>query len=41
MFQSIQDDQLTQKLAGSSGIGFGDMLYRQLSQAHVPPNKEK
>ena len=41
MFQSIQDDQLTQKWAGSSGIGFGDMLYRQLSQAHVPPNKEK
>lgn len=41
MFQSIQDDQLAQKMAGSKGVGFGDMLYRQLSQAHVPPNKEK
>jgi flagellar protein FlgJ len=41
MFQSIQDDQMAQKMAGSKGVGFGDMLYRQLSQAHVPPNKEK
>ncbi len=41
MFQSIQDDQMAQKMAGSSGVGFGEMLYRQLSQAHVPPNKEK
>lgn len=41
MFQSIHDDQLAQKMAGSSGIGFGEMLYRQLSHAHVPPNKEK
>jgi flagellar protein FlgJ len=42
MFQSIQDDQLTQKMAGSSSAGFGEMLYRQLSQAHVPPSsKEK
>ncbi|HIJ89734.1 MAG: rod-binding protein [Desulfobulbaceae bacterium] len=41
MFQSIQDDQMTQKMAGSNALGFGEMLYRQLSQAHVPPNKEK
>ncbi|HCC54032.1 MAG TPA: flagellar biosynthesis protein FlgJ [Desulfobulbaceae bacterium] len=44
MFQSIHDDQLTQKMAQSKGLGFGDMLYRQLSQAHVPPgatSKEK
>jgi len=44
MFQSLQDDQLTQKMAGGKGLGFGDMLYRQLSQAntqHSPPAKEK
>lgn len=44
MFRSLHDDQLTQKMAGSKGLGFGDMLYRQLSQAHVPPgatSKEK
>lgn len=41
MFQSIQDDQMAQKMAGGKGLGFGEMLYRQLSQAHVPPNKEK
>ncbi|OGQ88317.1 MAG: hypothetical protein A2512_03175 [Deltaproteobacteria bacterium RIFOXYD12_FULL_56_24] len=44
MFQSIHDDQLAQKMAGSKSVGFGDMLYRQLSQAHVPPSptsKEK
>ena len=41
MFQSIHDDQIAQKMAGSSGLGFGEMLYRQLSQAHVPPSKEK
>jgi flagellar protein FlgJ len=44
MFQSIHDDQITQKMAGSSGSGFGEMLYRQLSQAQgpqSPPSKEK
>lgn len=41
MFQSIQDDQMTQKMAGGNGVGFGDMLYRQLSQAHSPKSKEK
>ena len=41
MFQSIQDDQIAQKMAGSKGLGFGEMLYRQLSQAHVPTSKEK
>ena len=44
MFQSIHDDQIAQKMAGSKGLGFGEMLYRQLSQAHVPPSstsKEK
>lgn len=44
MFQSIHDDQIAQKMAGSKGLGFGEMLYRQLSQAHVTPSplgKEK
>ena len=41
MFQSIHDDQIAQKMAGSKGLGFGEMLYRQLSQAHIPPSKEK
>ena len=41
MFQSIHDDQITQKMAGSSGLGFGDMLYRQLSQAQAQQSKEK
>ena len=41
MFQSIQDDQMTQKMAGGNGVGFGDMLYRQLSQAHSPKSQEK
>ncbi len=41
MFQSIHDDQMAQKMAGSSGLGFGDMLYRQLSQTHAPQSKEK
>ena len=40
MFQSIHDDQITQKMAGSKGLGFGDMPYRQLSQAHVPPSAQ-
>jgi len=40
MFQSIHDDQIAQKMAGSSGLGFGEMLYRQLSQAHVPPSPQ-
>jgi len=33
MFQSIHDDQLSQKMAGGRGMGFGEMLYRQLSRA--------
>lgn len=41
MFQSMHDDQLARKMAGSQGLGFGDMLYRQLSQAQSPPSKEK
>ena len=41
MFQSSQDDQMTEKMAGGKGLGFGDMLYRQLSQAHSPKSKEK
>lgn len=42
MFQSIHDDQIAQKMAGSTNsMGFGDMLYRQLSQALVPQSKEK
>ena len=39
MFQSIHDDQMAQKMAGGKGLGFGDMLYRQLSQAHAPQHK--
>jgi flagellar protein FlgJ len=41
IFQSMHDDQMAQKMAGSQGLGFGDMLYRQLSQAQTPANKEK
>jgi peptidoglycan hydrolase FlgJ len=44
MFQSIHDDQIAQNMAGSRSLGFGDMLYRQLSQAQAPASpasKEK
>ena len=40
MFQSIHDDQIAQKMAGSKSIGFGDMLYRQLSQAHASQSSQ-
>jgi len=40
MFQSVHDDQIAQKMAGSKGLGFGEMLYRQLSQTHVPPHAQ-
>ena len=40
MFQSIHDDQMAQKMAGGKGLGFGDMLYRQLSQAHSPTSPQ-
>ncbi|MGV1100153.1 rod-binding protein [Thiovibrio sp. JS02] len=33
IFQSMHDDQLAQHMAGSRGMGFGEMLYRQLSQS--------
>ncbi|HIJ78604.1 MAG: rod-binding protein [Desulfobulbaceae bacterium] len=32
MFKSMQDDQLAQKMAAGNAMGFGEMLYRQLSQ---------
>lgn len=31
IFRSMHDDQLARKMAGSGGLGFGEMLYRQLS----------
>jgi peptidoglycan hydrolase FlgJ len=37
MFRSMHDDQLARKMAGSGGLGFGEMLYRQLS-AHLDPS---
>lgn len=40
MFQSIHDDQMTQKMAAGKGLGFGDMLYRQLSQAKAQPHPQ-
>ena len=39
MFRSMHDDQLAQKMAGGKGIGFGDLLYRQLSGSFSPSNK--
>lgn len=33
MYTAMHDDFLAQKLAGGSGMGFGELLYRQLSRA--------
>lgn len=33
MFKSIHDDQLAQKMASGKGMGFGEMLYQQISRA--------
>lgn len=32
IFRSLQDDELSKSLVDNGGFGFGDMLYRQLSQ---------
>jgi flagellar protein FlgJ len=35
MIQSMLDIELTRVMAGAGGIGFGEMLYRQLSRPNV------
>ncbi len=32
MFRSMQDDELAKNLARNKGVGFGDMLYRELTK---------
>jgi len=39
LFKSMHDDQLAQKMAASNDTGFGEMLYRQLSQSAAYRNK--
>jgi len=39
IFRSMHDDQLAGKMAGSGGLGFGEMLYRQLSARPAPSEK--
>jgi flagellar protein FlgJ len=38
IYESMHDDFLTQELAGGEGMGFGEMLYRQLSKGMNPVN---
>ena len=38
-FESMYDEQLTQKLASSGGIGLGQMIYDRLKQATLPHQK--
>lgn len=38
VYESMHDEFLTQKLAGGQGMGFGEMLYRQLSTGTNPAN---
>jgi flagellar protein FlgJ len=35
-FESMQDEQLSHKLADAGGIGIGDILYKQLQKASLP-----
>lgn len=39
IYESMHDDFLTQRLAGGEGMGFGEMLYRQLSTGMKHGNK--
>ena len=39
IFRSMQDDQLSQKMAAGNGMGFGEMLYRQLTETINTRNK--
>lgn len=38
-FESMQDEQLSHKLADAGGIGIGDILYKQLQKASLPHQK--
>ncbi|MFU8818533.1 MAG: rod-binding protein [Desulfurivibrio sp.] len=34
MYRSLHDQELAQQMAAGQGMGFGDVLYRQISQQH-------
>lgn len=34
MYQSLHDQEMAQHLAAGNGMGFGDLLYRQINQQH-------
>ncbi|ADH87012.1 rod-binding protein [Desulfurivibrio alkaliphilus] len=34
MYQSLHDQELARHLASGKGMGFGEMLYRQINQQH-------
>lgn len=34
MYRSMHDQQLAQELASGRGMGFGELLYRQISEQH-------
>ncbi|HJT23785.1 MAG TPA: rod-binding protein [bacterium] len=38
-FESMYDEQLTQKLASSGGLGLGHMVYERLKQVTLPHQK--
>lgn len=39
IYQSMHDDLLTQRLAAGEGMGFGELLYRQLSNTSEQQSK--
>jgi len=39
IFESMYDEQLTQKLASAGGMGLGNMVYEKLKSATVPHQK--
>ncbi|MFH7320866.1 rod-binding protein [Desulfurivibrio sp. D14AmB] len=34
MYRSLHDQELAQQMAAGEGMGFGEMLYRQITQQH-------
>jgi len=40
MYQSIHDHELAERMSGGHGMGFGEMLYRQISAQHPSHPKE-
>lgn len=34
MYRSLHDQELAQQMAAGRGMGFGDLLYRQINQQH-------